>query len=168
MLLLAAVGCPRKHPIFTLSPSSMLFSANEGGSAPSDQLLTMTGIDDIPERGATWSLFSDQPWLTVTPTSGLLHADEAIVLTVHADPSGLPANLYSGEITLVAHYGKHTYPATFQVTFDVIVQSPPPIVIPPPEEVEEVEEELASGLPDEDESFRKELPARICFSGSRR
>src|SRR5690349_772379 len=82
MLLLAAVGCPRKHPIFTLSPSNMLFSGPQDGVPPADQLLTMTGISDIPERGATWGLVTDQPWLSVTPTEGILHADEPLTLTV--------------------------------------------------------------------------------------
>jgi len=156
LLLLSAVGCPRKHPIFTLSPSSMLFSGPQDGVPPPDQSLTMTGISDIPERGATWGLGTDQPWLSVTPTEGLLHADEALVLTVHADQTLIPQGLYSGQITIVAHYGKHTYPVTFDVTLDVTAgQSPPPIVIPPPGESDDLD------LADIDLS---KIPAKLCFS----
>ena len=163
LLLLSAVGCPRKKPIFTLSPSSMLFSGPQDGAPPPDQTLTMTGIDEIPERGATWGLFTDQPWLTVTPTEGLLHANEDLVLTVHADQTLIPQGLYSGQITIIAHYGKHTYPATFDVTLDVTAgNSPPPIVIPAPEETE-----LAAG-DDEDDGRTSKIPARLCFAIFRR
>jgi hypothetical protein len=130
LLLFPAVGCPRKSIIFHLDPASLLFSpAAEFGNPLPDQILTMTGIDEIPNRGATWSLDTDQPWLTVTPTSGLLHAKEVISLTVHTDQTGYLNGLYTGQIHIVAHYGRHTYPQTLDVTLDVIPQSPPPIVI---------------------------------------
>ncbi len=130
LLLFPAVGCPRKHPIFTLSPQSLLFSLAQDVS-PQDQTLTMTGIKEIPGRGATWTLETDQPWLTVTPNSGTIHANEAIDLTVNANQSFLPVAMYSGQIHIVAHYGRHTYPQTLDVTLDVTPgSSPPPIVNP--------------------------------------
>lgn len=143
LLVGSALGCPRKKVIFSLSPSSMLFSAPQDGIPPADQILTMTGIGEIPPNGATWELFSDQPWLTVTPTSGVLHADESLALTVHADQSFMAEGLYSGEVTIVARYGRHYYPQAYQVTLDVTAgQSPPPIVIPPdPESEAEIEAE---------------------------
>ncbi len=135
LLLLPAVGCPRKKPIFSLSPVSLLFSGPQDGVPPPDQILTMTGIKEIPGRGATWSLVTDQPWLTVTPDSGTIHANEPLALTVSANQGFLSEGLYVGQISIVAHYGKHTYPQTLDVTLDVTPgQSPPPNVIPPPEE----------------------------------
>ncbi|MBV8881322.1 MAG: hypothetical protein JO332_15255 [Planctomycetaceae bacterium] len=132
LMLLPAIGCPRKKIVFHLSPSSMLFSAPQDGNPPSDQILTMTGIDEIPDRGLVWSLETDQPWLTVTPLSGLLHAGEAVPLTVQVDQSFLAQGLYTGSIHIVAFYGKHRYPQTLDVTLDVTPgQSPPPIVIDP-------------------------------------
>jgi hypothetical protein len=134
LLLFPAVGCPRKHPIFHLSPLSLLFSpAPQDGAPPPDQILTMTGIKEIPVQGATWTLETDQPWLTVTPNSGTLHANEAIDLTVHADQTilPLPVGLQMGQIHIIAHYGRHTYPQTLDVTLDVTPgSSPPPIVNP--------------------------------------
>src|SRR5476649_714308 len=97
LLLFPAVGCPRKNPIFTLSPVSLLFSLAQDVS-PQDQTLTMTGVKEIPGRGATWTLETDQPWLTVTPNSGTIHANEAIDLTVNANQSFLPVAMYSGQI----------------------------------------------------------------------
>ena len=120
LLLLPAVGCPRKKIIFHLSPSSLMFSADEGGPPPADQILTMTGISEIPHGGATWTLETDQPWLSVAPTSGYLHAREAVLLTVSADQSVLSAGMYPGTITIVAHYKKNQYPQTLDVVLDVI------------------------------------------------
>jgi hypothetical protein len=131
LLLFPAVGCPRKTIIFHLDPASLLFSgAPENGSPLPDQILTMTGIDEIPSSGVSYTIETDQPWLTVTPSSGQLHANEAIDLTVHTDQTGLGPNLYSGQIHIVARYHKHRYPQSLDVTLEVIPQSPPPIVNP--------------------------------------
>ena len=43
LLLLPAVGCPRKKIIFHLSPSSLLFSADQSGPTPADQILKRVG-----------------------------------------------------------------------------------------------------------------------------
>ena len=129
LLLIPAVGCPRKTIIFHLDPVSLLFSGQQDGPVPADQILTMTGIDEIPSSGVTYTIETDQPWLTVTPVSGTLHADEAVPLTVHADQNFLVEGLYSGQIHIVARYHKHRYPQSLDVTLDVTAgQSPPPIV----------------------------------------
>jgi N-acetylneuraminic acid mutarotase len=47
----------------SLSSTSAIFSGNEGGANPPDQIITVSGT-------RAWSASSDQPWLTVTPSTG--------------------------------------------------------------------------------------------------
>jgi hypothetical protein len=77
---LLVVAAAPTGPEISLSPASLSFSATEGGPIPADQTMILsnsgTGI-------LNWNLTTDQPWLTVTPTSGSLKAGKSVTLTAH-------------------------------------------------------------------------------------
>lgn len=125
LLLLPTTGCPRKKIVFELTPATMLFTADEGGPQPADQILTMTGIKKIPEGGVQWTAVTDQPWLTLTPNSGVLYRRQGLPLTIQADHTALPAGTYTGQITVIATYHNHQYYQTYEVTLEVTSNQSP-------------------------------------------
>jgi large repetitive protein len=91
-----------------LSPDSVGFAINHGGSAAS------RSVDVATSGGAAagFSVAEDSPWLTVSPASGT--APDAVSLT--ADPAGLAPGRYRTTVTVAA---PGLYPATLPVTLDV-------------------------------------------------
>ena len=53
-------------PLIKPTPTSLMFSALEGGTDPADQTIALTnrGINTL-----TWTVSSNAGWLTVSPTS---------------------------------------------------------------------------------------------------
>ena len=86
------LGVPEISP----SPTSLTFTTDEGEN-PADKTLEVcnsgTGTLD-------WELTDDAAWLSATPTSGSLGADDCEDVTVSVDASGLAAGDYSATITI--------------------------------------------------------------------
>lgn len=104
------------QPILTLSTNSLSFGASQGGPNPSTATvnLTNTGSGTL-----SFTVASDQTWLTGTPTSGT--APQA--LTVGVTTGSLVAGTYIAHLTVTAT-GAQGSPATITVTF--VVSPPPP------------------------------------------
>jgi len=83
-------------PEISASPTPLTFTTNEGEN-PADKTLEVcnsgTGTLD-------WELTDDAAWLSATPTSGSLGADDCEDVTVSVDASGLAAGDYSATITI--------------------------------------------------------------------
>lgn len=82
-------------PILVVSPSTLTFSAAQGGSNPASQLV---GVSNGNGGTLTWSVVSDESWLTPSPTSG---TDTGSV-TASVDITGLTAGMYTGHLTFTA------------------------------------------------------------------
>jgi hypothetical protein len=82
---LIAPSCEDSDPetAVTPTPGSFQFSASEGGADPPVQSLTLTAA---PRRllfgRATWTATTDQPWLTVVPSSGTILSGESVTVAV--------------------------------------------------------------------------------------
>jgi hypothetical protein len=102
-------------PILSVSPLSLTFEATQGGGNPVSQptQVTNTGTGTL-----SFTATSDQPWLSVSPTSG----DAPSTLQVSASITGMTAGIYTGHITVTAP-GAQNSPATVTVTLNVV--SPP-------------------------------------------
>ncbi|HEY6886160.1 MAG TPA: choice-of-anchor D domain-containing protein, partial [Solirubrobacter sp.] len=100
------------QPVLSASPTSLTFSAQEGGAAPAAQTLSVSHTG-----GGTLALTaaSDKTWLSVTPTSGMSPRD----LSVSVSPTGLAAGSYTGTITVTAA-GASGSPKSIPVTFTVV------------------------------------------------
>jgi hypothetical protein len=79
----------------TLTPSSFEVSLLEGSSSSRTVTLGNSGTAEL-----VWNLTSDAAWLTATPTSGTVAADESGTVTLHLDGSGLALGDYSGALTI--------------------------------------------------------------------
>jgi glucose/arabinose dehydrogenase len=78
-----------------LSPASLSFVATPGGPDPTAQSVSITNSG----TGAmTWTATANQPWVTLTPSSGT--APAALQVTVSA--GGLPAGTYGATITITS------------------------------------------------------------------
>jgi uncharacterized protein (TIGR03437 family) len=101
-------------PPIVVSPTSMSFSYQIGGTAPAKQTLTVTSNVGVLNVSVTASgAVSGTPWLSVSPTSG----NTPLTVTVTADPTALTANLYQGTITITPPVSAGGSPLTVNVGF---------------------------------------------------
>ena len=110
VLVSLRIGEPGTEPTISFSPSSLSFTAVEGGVNPSDKTLKIwnsgTGTLD-------WSVGDDAGWLSLSPTSGS-STGEKDEITVSVDTSSMDAGDYDAIITIGA-LGATNSPKTMSV-----------------------------------------------------
>jgi hypothetical protein len=106
-------------PRIGLSPSSISWTAPEGGSNPAGQPLTVqnTGTGTL-----SWSAAFTPAWLSANSSSGNLGAGASQTVTLFADTAGLSAGSHPGTVTITAS-GVANSPQTVGVTL-MISQAP--------------------------------------------
>lgn len=106
-------------PAIGASPSSLSFTAQQSGSNPAAQTLT---ISNTGGGTLSWTASDNTPWLTVSPASGTGNG----TITVSATLSPLATGTYNGVITLSATGASAvTIPVTFTIT------APPTVSVSP-------------------------------------
>jgi hypothetical protein len=80
-------------PTLTVSPLSLSFSYQTGGSTPAAQPVTLSSSSAL-----NYTAVSSAAWLNATPASGATPAS----LSVSVNPSGLAVGNYSGTLTVTA------------------------------------------------------------------
>jgi outer membrane protein assembly factor BamB len=108
------------QPVLSVSPSSLIFSAIEGGANPPPASLT---VSNTGSGTLNFTDGVDQGWLQAAPTSG--SAPPAQTVQITATTGTLAAGSYKGNVTVTAT-GAGGSPATIPVTFTVSPPSPPP------------------------------------------
>lgn len=68
-------------PAIGLSATFLAFSADEGGAAPTDQIVQLSNVGH-EGTSLAWTAVSDQPWLLVTPDNGTRGTPGSTPLTV--------------------------------------------------------------------------------------
>ena len=96
----------------TLGTSSMTFNAQQGGTSPASQTLSVSASTTT---NYTATASSTGNWLSISP-SGSLTTSSNPSLTVSVNQSGLTANTYYGTITLVANGVTQTVQVTLVVS----------------------------------------------------
>lgn len=119
--LVGAFSLNSTAQILSVSPTSVSFSAAQGGSNPASASVSVTnsGVGVL-----NFTAGSDRAWLTVTPTSGTAPQN----LQLSANIAGLAAGVYVGHITVTAT-GAQGSPATITVT--LTVTAPPVLAVTP-------------------------------------
>ncbi len=106
------------EPTIGLDPTSFTFEAVAGEADPDVQVLS---VQNVGEGTLNWTAANTQPWLTLSPNSGV--DDEPCSLYVSV--AGLAAGLYEDTIT-VSDPAATNSPQLAVVNFEVII--PPPII----------------------------------------
>jgi hypothetical protein len=107
----AAIVTPPAPPVLSVSSTSAAFTAVQGGANPAAASVT---VSNTGGGILTFSVTSDSPWLTVTPTSGTAPQ----TLQIGAATGALPVGTVTGHITITAS-GVTGSPATIAVGFFV-------------------------------------------------
>jgi hypothetical protein len=102
-------------PALIATPSILSFSGYAGGPNPGPQAV---GISLSGSGALSWAASDNQPWLSVSPTSGTTPSNT----TASVNLAGLAAGSYSGVITVSA-VGAGNSPIT--VAVDLTVTAPP-------------------------------------------
>jgi hypothetical protein len=105
-------------PAIGASPTSLSFTAQQGGSNPAAQTLSITNTG-----GGTlsWSASDNAAWLAVLPASGTGNG----AVTLNVTTGTLTVGSYSGVVTLAA---TGISPVTVPVTFTVTAAAVPPAI----------------------------------------
>ena len=125
-----STGSPKAVPVtltvtaaptsLTLTPASLAFAFQLGGTAPAAQTLNINGVSSTYTVAA-----SGGTWLTVSPTSG----GKSGTATVRVNTAGLAIGSYSGSITVTAA-GTTGSPKSVPVTLTVAAAAPTLTVSP--------------------------------------
>lgn len=105
-------------PAIGASPTSLSFTATEGGAAPATQTLN---ISNTGGGTLSWSASDNATWLMLSPASGTGNG----VVTASVVTGTTTVGTYNGSITLNATGGSSV---TVPVTFTVVATAP----VPPP------------------------------------
>lgn len=106
-------------PAIGASPTSLSFTAAEGGANPAPQTLT---ISNTGSGMLSWTVSNNAAWLTLSPASGT--GNGTVTLSVTTD--SLTAGSYSGTLTISATGALSvTVPVTFTVTSTSTKKVPP-------------------------------------------
>jgi uncharacterized protein (TIGR03437 family) len=111
-------------PVLTLTPASLSFNYQTGGANPGVQTLAVSG-----SAGLAFSAISNSAngWLSVTPLSGTAPT----VLSIAANPAGLPVGTYTGTIYIRANSAGSSGSQNASVTLTVSAGAPPASVTSP-------------------------------------
>jgi Concanavalin A-like lectin/glucanases superfamily/Viral BACON domain len=114
---------PPAPPSLSVTPTSLSFSATQGGSSPAGKSLT---IANTGGGSMSWTASDDAAWLSVSPASGTNNG----TVTVTADVTGLAAGTYNANVTIDG--GAITgSPQTIPVTLTVAPPPPPVLSLTP-------------------------------------
>lgn len=94
------------------NPSSLTFVAQVGGAAPAPQTLSVGEFANV-----TFTATTNQTWLSVSPASGPTPAQ----ITVTANPAGMVASTYTGNIEVGVSAHPQTIPVTFVVSANPVL-----------------------------------------------
>jgi len=117
------VGCaqptPPASPTIAFSPSSLSFSAEEGGANPASKTLSISN-----SGGGTldWTVTTDANWVSLSPTSGA-STGESDSVTVSANIYGMDGGDYAASITISGSAASNS-PQTVAVVLNIA--APPP------------------------------------------
>jgi hypothetical protein len=98
-------------PSITVTPTSLAFGFQQGGTTPPAQNLSVSSTSAVSFT-ATARTSSGGSWVTVTPTSGTTPA----TLAVSVNPGTLSVGSYSGSIAISSSLGSVTVPVTLTIT----------------------------------------------------
>ena len=113
-------------PEIWVSPTSMTFSGEVGGSNPSSQNMV---IRNNGEETLNYTISDDSNWLSVKPASGSSTGQD-IVHTVSVNISGLSEGTHNGTITITDANAVNS-PQKVGVTLNLGKQTPPEISVAP-------------------------------------
>lgn len=113
-------------PIISVSPTSLAFSGEEGGTNPSPQYIK---IKNSGEGTLNYTISDDAAWMNVSPSSGTSTGQE-VTHSVSVDIGGLGEGTYSGTLSITdANAGNS--PQIVAVTLTISKQAPPEISVNP-------------------------------------
>lgn len=116
---------PVTQPAIGTSPTSLSFTATQGGANPATQTLN---ISNTGSGTLTWTATDNAPWMTLSRTSGTNNG--VVIVSVITGVTGPGA--HTGMITLSATGASSvSVPVTFTVTTAPAPPPPPPLTIPP-------------------------------------
>jgi len=102
-------------PSLTLSPTTLTFSYQTGGTTPASQNVSVTSSGSV----LNYTVTTSAAWLTTSPTSGTTPG----TVSVGVNTSGLGAGTYNGNVTVTAS-GASNSPRTVAVTLNITSSTP--------------------------------------------
>ena len=117
-------------PSTALSPTSLTFSLTATGSTPTSQTFSVSNLGQgTLHWSASTSTTSGGAWLSVSPTTGgVLAGPSASTVTVTANPAGLAAGDYYGQVQVTSP-NTALQSVTVRLTIQTAGENPPVVVL---------------------------------------
>ena len=109
-------------PTIGVSPASLSFSYQSGGTAPAAQSFAVSSSGSA----LSYTVSTSATWLSATPASGTTPGNVSVSVT----PQSLAAGTYTGTVTITSS-GASNSPKTVPVTLTVTAASTPTITVSP-------------------------------------
>ncbi len=87
---------PQDEAVLQIAPATLSFVGNDAGSAPDDQVVTISNPGKTP---LYWVAETNVPWLAISSQTGTIDASTSDSVDVHADTRNLLPGTYTGNIT---------------------------------------------------------------------
>jgi len=116
------VNAPAQAPTIAVSPTSLTYNYQSGGTVPSAQSLAVSSSGSA----FTYTVSTSATWLTATPASGSTPGS----VSVSVSPQALAAGTYTGTVSITSS-GASNSPKTVSVTLNVTAAALPTIAVSP-------------------------------------
>jgi hypothetical protein len=116
------VTAPVAMPTIGVSPTSLAFAFQTGGTTPAAQTVAVSSSG----TAFSYSIATSAAWLSATPSSGTTPGN----ISVSVNPSGLAAGTYTGNVSITAS-GTSNSPKAVPVTLTVTAPAAPTIGVSP-------------------------------------
>ncbi len=116
------VNAPAPAPTIGVSPSTLTYSYQSGGTVPSAQTFTVSSSG----AALSYTVSTSATWLTATPASGSTPGS----VSVSVSPQSLSAGTYTGTVTITSS-GASNSPKTVAVTLNITAAALPTLGVSP-------------------------------------
>src|SRR5579864_6241082 len=116
------VTAPAPNPTIGVSPASLSFNYQSGGTAPASQSFSVSSSGSA----LSYTVATSATWLSATPASGNTPGN----VSVSVNPQSLSAGTYTGTVTITSS-GASNSPKSVPVTLTVTAASSPTLTVSP-------------------------------------
>src|SRR5579864_4702379 len=116
------VTAPAPNPTIGVSPASLSFNYQSGGTAPASQSFSVSSSGSA----LSYTVATSATWLSATPASG----NTPGTVSVSVNPQSLSAGTYTGTVTITSS-GASNSPKSVPVTLTVTAASSPTLTVSP-------------------------------------
>lgn len=109
------LAMPSEGLAFSVSPSTLTYSASAASPAPPTQTVKFKASGKKSLVPKSWTALGNAAWMSVTPASGTITTEQDQIV-VQVDATGMPAGTYSGTVRISIASQTSSVPVTLNIS----------------------------------------------------